>query len=234
MSEHFAWKRGFGEGAVILVSILLAFFVDAWWDRRQALALEFEVLSAVVEEFEANRLELRRIIATNELDLVLVDRLLRSNPSDLMRVAPDSVAAYVRALPRIMTFNPIHGASASFVQSPALTSEGIRSRARVSMALRALADATEEHARINRLSDMVRGKLAPYAASSRGEGLDRVPRMVARLGPNVLSRIASDGDLIAAIVDKSHIRQLYTDELRVALGLMDSVSDEVAAELRAR
>ena len=42
--KQIQWVRIFSEGTAIVVSILLAFAIDAWWERRseaaQALALE--------------------------------------------------------------------------------------------------------------------------------------------------------------------------------------------------
>ena len=35
MSRPIPWLRVFAEGAVIVVSILLAFGIDAWWEGRQ-------------------------------------------------------------------------------------------------------------------------------------------------------------------------------------------------------
>ena len=46
------WSRLVAEGAVIVVSILLAFAVDAWWDSRQERAREDAYLRELVVDLE--------------------------------------------------------------------------------------------------------------------------------------------------------------------------------------
>ena len=58
------WLRITTEGAVIVVSILLAFAIDAWWEERIARSAEIEQLVRVSEELEANSERLQRKIDT--------------------------------------------------------------------------------------------------------------------------------------------------------------------------
>jgi hypothetical protein len=48
------WKRFLVEGVVILVSILLAFSIDAWWDSRIEQQREREQLVSMLAEFKAD------------------------------------------------------------------------------------------------------------------------------------------------------------------------------------
>ena len=48
------WPRIALEGAVIVISILLAFAIDAWWDDRNDRKAEIEQLLRVAQELEAN------------------------------------------------------------------------------------------------------------------------------------------------------------------------------------
>ena len=48
------WHRLFIEGAVIVVSILLAFAIDAWWDERQELEAAQYQVERVATELESN------------------------------------------------------------------------------------------------------------------------------------------------------------------------------------
>ncbi len=43
------WPRLLAEGAAIVVSILLAFGIDAWWDDRQERIEERKILLGLVE-----------------------------------------------------------------------------------------------------------------------------------------------------------------------------------------
>jgi hypothetical protein len=45
------WPRILAEGLVIVVSILLAFWIDAWWDRQQEEARRTDLLSSLCSDF---------------------------------------------------------------------------------------------------------------------------------------------------------------------------------------
>jgi hypothetical protein len=57
-SHDIPWKRIAVEGAVIVVSILLAFAIDAWWDERKERIDEAEILLGLKSEFSRYRDEL--------------------------------------------------------------------------------------------------------------------------------------------------------------------------------
>jgi len=46
------WPRIAAEGAAIVVSILLAFAIDAWWGERQSRFQEQTILATLIEEFQ--------------------------------------------------------------------------------------------------------------------------------------------------------------------------------------
>ena len=61
MKPQVPWLRVFAEGVAIVVSILLAFGIQAWWEERQDRAEEERILVALSDEFAANR----EVLATN-------------------------------------------------------------------------------------------------------------------------------------------------------------------------
>ena len=63
-SEAVPLKRVTVEGLVIVVSILLAFAIDAWWEGRVARNAEVEQLIRVAQELEANTERLQRKLDT--------------------------------------------------------------------------------------------------------------------------------------------------------------------------
>jgi hypothetical protein len=69
-SQKIAWKRITAEATAIVVSILIAFGIDAWWQERG----EKLALIENLEQFE------REVIANDEL----IDEHLDENASDLM------------------------------------------------------------------------------------------------------------------------------------------------------
>lgn len=53
-SQSINWPRLFAEGAAIVISILLAFAVQAWWESVGEERQELEALIGLKEEFETN------------------------------------------------------------------------------------------------------------------------------------------------------------------------------------
>ncbi len=58
--------RIFAEGIAIVVSILLAFAIDAWWDGSREREREATVLEGLQTEFEANRERLEYNLGRHE------------------------------------------------------------------------------------------------------------------------------------------------------------------------
>ena len=55
-SNNIQWKRISAEGAAIVVSILLAFSIEAWWDERRDGASERVMLSSLLAELHATEI----------------------------------------------------------------------------------------------------------------------------------------------------------------------------------
>lgn len=58
MRHETPWRKYVVEAFVIVGSILLAFVIDAWWDRTQARRTEIELLSTIYEELAVSKNEL--------------------------------------------------------------------------------------------------------------------------------------------------------------------------------
>lgn len=69
------WFRIGAEVVAIVVSILLAFAIDAWWDERGDRLEEQRVLRQLTEEFEAVSTQLDRYVAMDERTLRNVSRI---------------------------------------------------------------------------------------------------------------------------------------------------------------
>lgn len=70
------WKRIAVEAAAIVVSILLAFAIDAWWDNRQERIEEREVLLGLKSEFSRYRDDLAISIEYHANALLLTSELV--------------------------------------------------------------------------------------------------------------------------------------------------------------
>ena len=75
------WPRFIGEGIAIVVSILLAFAIDAWWDERALRIEEQQVLRDLQDEFRSNRDVLARHLQEHRQELETIRTFLASDLS---------------------------------------------------------------------------------------------------------------------------------------------------------
>jgi type II secretory pathway pseudopilin PulG len=114
--NEISWPRILAEGVAIVVSILLAFAIDRWWDARQARQEEIAALTPLLDELQrlqstlsdndeyhaAIQLSARRLIAAGngqgealgdaEIDRLLCDQLWYSSPENLATPELDFLA----------------------------------------------------------------------------------------------------------------------------------------------
>ena len=76
MNTRIPWSRLVAEGAVIVVSILLAFAIDATWAVRAERVREAAVLEGLVRDFERHQAVITASISAFEGRLEAADRLL--------------------------------------------------------------------------------------------------------------------------------------------------------------
>ena len=98
MREHqgaVPWLRLSMEGAAIVLSILLAFGIDAGWDFRAQLNEERDVLTGLRAEFEDVRARLDGWAEFNGVAEEVVSRALATDPGTLSHPLADSVLSAV-------------------------------------------------------------------------------------------------------------------------------------------
>ena len=228
------WKRISIEAVAIVASILLAFAIDAWWDRQQQYRLENAMLAAVVDEINANYVALEEHIAGNEHTLSLNDQFLRGTSEEFSRLELDEIDRMVASLNTAMTFNRFDSAAAMYAGTPPPDQSGIHLRSQVSNVIRELVDVVEDHHRLQRAQDNVRLRVAYHLVGESRNGLAQVGPTAARLGPSVLNDLRADDELIAAIVDKAHLQRVYIREMQGGLILLESVRETLSSELESR
>ena len=84
-------KRVALEVVVIVGSILLAFWIQAWWDGRQAAALEQELLTSLADGFEENRRQAEAVIGEARRQQTFIGRFIGMSAVEAERISPDSV-----------------------------------------------------------------------------------------------------------------------------------------------
>jgi hypothetical protein len=110
MKQRIPWSRLIAEGAVIVVSILLAFAIDAWWDERADDAQETALLNGLAEDFHAASDDLQRARALHEAKSVAAAQLLSWAESESLGVVQtDQVEIAISTLFAHPTFDPPMG-----------------------------------------------------------------------------------------------------------------------------
>jgi hypothetical protein len=224
MEKAWTWKRGVVEGCFIVASILLAFWVDALWERRQARELESEALSALADEVAANRAQLQNILEATEDRIARITQFLQATPEVLLAVPAERVGSWVRPMHNTPIFNPSREASQRLAQMPVFTPEAIRARMLVSVWLREWDGGAAELERLHGRQDEVMRRLALYAVSQRAAPFSMLPALLARSGPSILVEISQDEELVAAVIDKRQIQAVYRGDLEDSLEALDSLA----------
>jgi len=101
-SQDIPWKRLFAEGTAVVVSILLAFGIDAWWQDRQIRKEEHEILQGLEEEFLAIREVLTRHSALHRDSLKSLENVLSISDAG---ASQESAAAVETAIRELLTPN---------------------------------------------------------------------------------------------------------------------------------
>jgi hypothetical protein len=87
-STRIQWRRLLAESVAVVLSILLAFAIDAWWDGRQEAGREQDLLAGLRTDFESSRPGLER-------RLILAQRMAEGNASLLDRIQDRGTAREV-------------------------------------------------------------------------------------------------------------------------------------------
>ncbi len=165
------------EGIIIVVSILLAFAIDASWSERLRRQDQQGALRALERDFEAASELLSKVSLAHKSGVAAGEALLRFTGPEATSIDPDSLADLLPPLFRIPYFSPSLGALEALLSSrdlPLIESAELRA---------ALASFPVALADLNRTQDygaqLVLGQFLPslashiplrrYGMTSRGE-----------------------------------------------------------------
>jgi hypothetical protein len=82
-SQAIPWKRLSAEAAAIVISILLAFWIDAWWDERNDYLEEREILIGLEVEFVDLRERLDYWAGMNRTGVQLIEQFLSESVAEM-------------------------------------------------------------------------------------------------------------------------------------------------------
>ncbi len=92
--RNFPWSYVFAEGAIIVVSILLAFAIDAWWDGQKDRLEEREILHGLEIEFVDLSERLDRWSQANRTGIDLIEQYLSESVSEMKLDAIERTFVY--------------------------------------------------------------------------------------------------------------------------------------------
>lgn len=130
-TSQIQWQRITAEAAAIVVSILLAFSIQAWWDDRNELIIEQRLLKALLVEFEQNGELLRQAREQYERRYTDAIRILELMDGDPAEIAVAEFEELVRSLLWRRTFHLESGAHDGLLAAGELSlirDEALRSR----------------------------------------------------------------------------------------------------------
>jgi hypothetical protein len=104
--------------ALIVVGILIAFFLDAWWDDQVEQKELIGTLKAVNSDFLSTKRELDAVVAANEEYIAGITTLVSLRPENIATLDTASKARLRRLLPTGgLTFDPVMGSLIAFISS---------------------------------------------------------------------------------------------------------------------
>jgi len=109
------------EGVVIVVSILLAFGIDAMWEERQLRLEEQDALIALRADFTANLEQIDSIIEAHLLFREQVAQLTRLSPEEIRALPQKTISEYMLAMANPWTFNAVTGTTDALLSSGKLS-----------------------------------------------------------------------------------------------------------------
>ena len=224
MSQPSRAKRLASEGAVIVFSILLAFWIDASWEGRQARQTEATVLESIRDEVEANRSQLDRIAELNAQQLDRIDRFMRAAPDDIRSLPADTVVPWLSAMVITWTYDEEDSAAGLFLGTSTPVTDRARAvRSRLARWVGIMEDTEEEKASLWQTGFDLAQLLAPHTSDALVDGQDRLHLVAARLGPALLADLRQDDDFVAALLNKAHYQNVYVMELGDASVVLDGL-----------
>jgi hypothetical protein len=106
-SQTIPWKTITVEAVAIVVSILLAFAIDAWWAEKKEGEVEHVALQALRADFLASREQLEVVVRSLESARTDFDRFQSATTAELIEIDSDTTRYFLTALSKNHTFDPV-------------------------------------------------------------------------------------------------------------------------------
>lgn len=225
-----AWLRFLVEGVVIVVSILLAFLIDAWWDQRNERLTLATALENVAAEVAAGREEISMAIDENLSRVAVYERFLSLAPAGLRALPTDSQTLIGSSFLPPRTFDAGGSALASLLAGGNLEAIPDPELRKALVAWGRFPDEIDEDYRITTsVALTLRERAASYGLflalenSSRDELIPGAPTL-----PMVIQALRGDLQTAGLVAQLTDEYEYFASELAAGLALADQVVELIA------
>ena len=217
--------RGMAEVVLLVVGILLAFWIDASWERHQLRQVEASLMEAVDQEVTENQEYLDSFLAIVDRGRAAHDRFMRASPEELMKMHDDSVGPQLLALSAPFTYDPSLAATSTLLETSPLGSvSGLEIRMLLGRWVRGIEDSREEGAIVNELGhETIRRVVEQVVADNKGY-LPAGDSLFDAVGPSGLAQLRADEGFVAAHLGFWTFQSVYASEIRSAGQVLDSLA----------
>jgi len=225
-------RRWVIEGVVIVISILLAFAIDAWWDERQETVQTERMLAGLEEDCRGNLAQAREVIELHEGRRELVSRLMGMDDARLRSIGPDSLGIYYASLYDPRSFDPATATIDALVGSGDLDLvEDEELRLLLSRFLNVVRDSEEEKEWMQATSRRIRERTTRHggpwdARNASSSGSDLFPAMTT----DDLIRLRNDEELMGQVRLNFLYVGVYVSELEDVVTVSEQVVESVGFE----
>ncbi len=106
-SQIVPWKTITVEAVAIVLSILLAFAIDAWWAEKKESDVEHAALLSLRSDFIASREQMATVLLSLENARTDFARFQSATTAELIEIDPDTKRKFLTAFVKNHTFDPV-------------------------------------------------------------------------------------------------------------------------------
>lgn len=235
------WRRVLVEASAIVLSILLAFSIEAWWAESQERGVEQQALASLRSDFGESRETLSIVLQIYEQSQAEFVRFQSSTPSELSSLDSDAIGAMVTAFTVAATFDPWASTLDALVRDGRLgLISDLALRESLSTWLRALEDIGENGldirsgaTRVLRAMEAHGGPFqnpGPTPGATRRRAVDL--HMLPTADGSTLSALRQDSSFVGMTRSHQFAVALYLRELNEIASILDSTLALIEKSIR--
>ena len=237
ISSSIPWSRIFVEAGAIVISILLAFSIDTWWDQRQDRESEQIALISLLSDFRSSRGELESRLQYLESAREAFRDFVSATPDELERLPDTTVAEIPTLLGTSATFEP------NLTTLEAITADGrlgllrnVEVRELLSRWRKKVGDSQEDTMRVLSSSFRVGTAMEPFGGPFLSPRLEATGAPASDIFPSATPLVVAELRRSPSFVGVARSHQVvvsyYVSELRGSLALLDELMSALEANIQ--